>query len=104
MHPILAGFYPFILGSPARCAFLSYLCLCICLGSPARSQLSRSAVALTVAATWEGSSMTGERVAVNEDGGMFSLFESVSEAMTHFVGFEKTLGILKVLFRFPGVF
>ena len=36
--------------------------------------------------------------------GMFSLFESVSEAMMHFVGFEKTLGILKVLFGFPGVF
>jgi len=48
--------------------------------------------------------MMGERVAVNEDGGMFSLFKSVSEAMMHFVGFEKTLGILKVLFGFPGVF
>ena len=36
--------------------------------------------------------------------GMFSLFESVSEAMTRFVGFEKTLGILKILFGFPGVF
>jgi len=24
MHPTLAGLYPFILGSPARCAFLSY--------------------------------------------------------------------------------
>ena len=47
MHPILAGFYPFLLGSPARCAFLSYLCLYICLGSPARSQLSCPAVALT---------------------------------------------------------
>jgi len=33
MHPTLAGFYPFLLGSPARCAFLSYLCLYICLGS-----------------------------------------------------------------------
>ena len=31
----------FLLGSPARCAFLSYLCLYICLGSPARSRLSR---------------------------------------------------------------
>jgi len=47
MHPTLAGFYPFLLGSPARCAFLSYLCLYICLGSPARSRLSHSAVALT---------------------------------------------------------
>jgi len=36
----------------------------------------------------------GERVAVNEDGGMFSLLESVSEAVMCFVGFEKTLGIL----------
>jgi len=42
MHPTLAGFYPFLLGSPARCAFLLYLCLYICLGSPARYQLSRS--------------------------------------------------------------
>jgi len=48
MHPTLAGFYPFLLGSPARCAFQSYLCLYICLGSPARSRLSRSAVALTL--------------------------------------------------------
>ena len=48
MHPTLAGFYPFLLGSPARCAFLSYLCLYICLESPARSRLSRSAVALTL--------------------------------------------------------
>jgi len=48
MHPTLAGLYPFLLGSPARCAFLSYLCLYICLGSPARSRLSRSAVALTL--------------------------------------------------------
>jgi len=47
MHPTLAGFYPFLLGSPARWAFLSYLWLYICLGSPARSRLSRSAVALT---------------------------------------------------------
>jgi len=47
--------------------------------------------------------MMGERVAVNEDGGIFSLFESVSEAMTCFVGFGKTLGILEVLFGFPGV-
>ena len=38
--------------------------------------------------------MTGERVAVNEDGGIFSLFESVSEAMTLFVGLEKILGML----------
>ena len=30
--------------------------------------------------------------------------ESVSEAMTRFVGLEKTLGILKISFRFPGVF
>ena len=51
MHPTLAGFYPFLLGSPARCAFLSYLCLYICLGSPARSRLSRSAVALTIRGT-----------------------------------------------------
>ena len=35
---------------------------------------------------------------------MFSLFESVSEAMTRLIGFEKTLGILKILFGFPGVF
>jgi len=47
MHPTLAGLYPFLLGSPARCTFLSYLCLYIYLGSPARSRLSRSAVALT---------------------------------------------------------
>jgi len=47
MHPTLAGLYPFLLGSPDRCAFLSYLCLYIYLGSPARSRLSRSAVALT---------------------------------------------------------
>jgi len=40
MHPTLAKFYPFLLGSPARCAFLSYLYLYICLGSPARSRLS----------------------------------------------------------------
>ena len=57
-----------------------------------------------MAAMWEGSSMTGERVAVNEDRGMFSLFESVSEAMMCFVGLEKTLGILQILFGFPGVF
>jgi len=48
MHPTSAGFYPFLLESPARCAFLSYLCLYICLGSPARSRPSRSAVALTL--------------------------------------------------------
>jgi len=36
--------------------------------------------------------------------GMFSLFESVSEVMMRLVGFEKTLGILKILFGFPGVF
>jgi len=47
MHPTLAGFYPFLLGSPARCAFLLYLYLYICLGSSAISQLSFSAVALT---------------------------------------------------------
>jgi len=40
MHPTLAGFYPFLLGFPARCTFLSYLCLYICLGSPDRSRLS----------------------------------------------------------------
>jgi len=57
-----------------------------------------------VAATWEGSSVTGVRVVVNEDGGIFSLFESVSEAMTRLVGFENTLGILQILFGFPGVF
>jgi len=57
-----------------------------------------------VAVTWEGSSVTGERVAVNEDGGIFSLFESVSEAMTRLVGFENTLGILQISFGFPGVF
>ena len=57
-----------------------------------------------MAATWEGSSMTGERVAVNEDGGMFSLFESVSEAMTCFVYLEKSLGILQISFGFSGVF
>jgi len=38
----LSRLYPFLLGSPARCAFLSYLCLYTCLGSPARSRLSRS--------------------------------------------------------------
>ena len=48
--------------------------------------------------------MTGERVVVNEDGGIFSLFESVSEVVTHLVGFENTLGILQISFRFPGVF
>jgi len=47
MHPTLARLYPFLLGSPARCAFLSYLCLYVYLGSPARSRLSRSTVALT---------------------------------------------------------
>ena len=42
MHPTLAGLYPFLLGSPARCAFLSlFMFIYICLGSPARSQLSR---------------------------------------------------------------
>ena len=46
-HPTLAGLYPFLLGSTARCTFLSYLCLYIYLGSPARSRLSRSTVALT---------------------------------------------------------
>ena len=51
MHPTLAGFYPFLLGSPARCAFLLYLCLYICLGSPARSRPSHSAVALTLTTT-----------------------------------------------------
>jgi len=56
MHPTLAGFYPFLLGSPARRTFLSYLCLYICLGFPARSRLSCSAVALTEwpsGAPWE---------------------------------------------------
>jgi len=52
MHPTLAGLYPFLLGSPARCAFLSYLWLYICLGSPARSRLSHPAVALTVGSIW----------------------------------------------------
>ena len=47
-----------------------------------------------MAVTWEGSSVTGKRVAVNEDGGIFSLFESVSEAMMCLVGFENALGIL----------
>ena len=47
MHPTLAGLYPFLLGSPARCAFLLYFMFIICLGSPARSQLSHPAVALT---------------------------------------------------------
>jgi len=38
MHPTLTGFYPFLLGSPARCAFQSYfMFIYICLGSPARS-------------------------------------------------------------------
>jgi len=36
--------------------------------------------------------------------GIFSLFKSVSEAMTCFVGLEKTLGILQISFGFPGVF
>jgi len=40
MHPTLAGLYPFLLGSPARCAFLSYFMCIYCLGSPARSQLT----------------------------------------------------------------
>ena len=43
MHPTLAGLYPFLLGSPARCAFLSYfMFIHIYLGSPARSRLSHS--------------------------------------------------------------
>jgi len=80
MHPTLAGLYPFLLGSPARCAFLSYIMFIYMFRIPCYISTKLSAVALTVA--------------VNEDGGMFSLFESVSEAMTHFVGLEKTLGIL----------
>ena len=60
MHPTLAGFYPFLLGSPARCAFQSYLCLYICLGSPARSRLSHSAVALTVLGSAEEGSRAEE--------------------------------------------
>jgi len=46
MHPTLAGLYPFLLGSPGALS-CHILCLYICLGSPARSRLSRSAVALT---------------------------------------------------------
>jgi len=43
MHPTLAGLYPFLLGSPARCTFLLYfMFIYICLGSPARSRLSSS--------------------------------------------------------------
>jgi len=53
MHPTLAGLYPFLLGSPARCAFLLYLCLYIYLGSPARSRLSRSTVVLTRLTFWK---------------------------------------------------
>ena len=48
MHPTLAGLYPFLLGSPARFAFLLYfMFIYIYIGSPARSPLSRFAVALT---------------------------------------------------------
>ena len=57
-----------------------------------------------MAATWEGSSVTGERVTVNEDRGMFSLFESVSEVMTCLVGFEKTYGHFKDFVRVPRCF
>jgi len=42
MHPTLAGLHPFLLGSPAMCAFLSYYMCIYYLGFPARSQLSRS--------------------------------------------------------------
>jgi len=42
MHPTLAGLYPFLLGSPARCAFLLYFMCIYYLGSPARSRLSCS--------------------------------------------------------------
>ena len=42
MHPTLAGLYPFLLESPARCAFLLYFMCIYYLESPARSQLSRS--------------------------------------------------------------
>jgi len=41
MHPTLAGLYPFLLGSPARCTFLLYFMFIYILGSPARSRLSR---------------------------------------------------------------
>jgi len=41
-HPTLAGLYPFLLRSPARCTFLSYYMCIYYLGSPARSWLSRS--------------------------------------------------------------
>jgi len=47
MHPTLAGLYPFLLGSPARCTFLSYFMFIYMFRSPARSRLSRSTVALT---------------------------------------------------------
>jgi len=52
MHPTLAGLYPFLLGSPARCAFLLYFMYIYCLGSPARSRLSAATVALT--GVWSG--------------------------------------------------
>ena len=42
MHPTLAGLYPFLLGSPARCTFLSYFMCIYYLKSPVRSRLSRS--------------------------------------------------------------
>jgi len=47
MHPTLAGLYPFLLGSLLGALSCRILCLYICLGSPARSRLSCSAVALT---------------------------------------------------------
>ena len=42
MHPTFTGLYPFLLGSPARCAFLSHYMCIYYLGSPARSRLSCS--------------------------------------------------------------
>ena len=42
MHPTLAGLHPFLLGSPARCTFLSYYMCIYYLGSSARSRLSHS--------------------------------------------------------------
>jgi len=42
LKPTLAGLHPFLLGSPARCTFLSYFMCIYYLGSPARPRLSRS--------------------------------------------------------------
>jgi len=41
-QPTLAGLHPFLLGSTARCTFLSYFMCIYYLGSPARSRLSCS--------------------------------------------------------------